>query len=85
MQLPHVQYFNLDIKSNYLEKIRNAALCYCRSWVIESFIGYIREMYGKSWETKMRLIRVIYQSKYFWREICIGIDLLMICRIVSLW
>ena len=43
------------------------------------------EMYGESWETSLSLIRVQDQSKYFWKDICVIIDVVMRCRSKSWW
>ena len=42
-------------------------------------------MYGKSRETKFQLIRVQDRIKYFWKDIRIEIDAVMICRGASWW
>ena len=85
MHFPHVQYFTQKTKINALENIRNLALCYWRFLVIKSFICHMIEIYGKSWETKLRIIRVKDQSKDFWKDIHVGIYLVMRCSIASWW
>ena len=47
MHFPHVQCLTLEIKRNALEKIRNAAFYYRRSWVVKRFIVHMIEMYCK--------------------------------------
>ena len=34
--------------------------------MIKNFIVHMRTIYVKSWDTKLRLIRVQDQSKHFW-------------------